>query len=99
MVFFLSFCFLCHCQTPIQELAHCRYVKRRATTGFREHAAVTEEAILDSIFQQAHSDLEVVKRQAIVYHLYSRKQKSVMDIPLETMLKQQAETAPYSAAS
>lgn len=78
---------------------HCRYVKRRATTGFRQHATETDTAVLDALRQQAQADLEVVKRQAIVYHLYSRKQRSVMDIPLETMLEEQAAAAPYSQSS
>ncbi|KAK9832894.1 hypothetical protein WJX74_001055 [Apatococcus lobatus] len=75
------------------------YVKRRATTGFRQHATEKDTAVLDSLRQQAQADLEVVKRQAIVYHLYSRKQKSVMDIPLATMLEEQAAAAPYSQSS
>lgn len=57
---------------------HHRYTKRRAGDSFRAHAAVTDAGKQQALWEQANKDLEVVKRQALVYSLYGRKQRSVM---------------------
>jgi hypothetical protein len=56
----------------------CRYIKRRAKEGFAESQSITDAAALEQLWQRAKEELEVVKRQAVVYGLYARKHKSVM---------------------
>ncbi|EIE26487.1 mitochondrial protein of LYR family [Coccomyxa subellipsoidea C-169] len=67
------------------------YVRRKAMEGFRAHKGETDEQTVSELVQDAKTELEVVKRQSMVYSLYARQQKSIMDIPLERVLKDQAE--------
>ncbi|CAN6470091.1 unnamed protein product [Victoria cruziana] len=57
-----------------------QYVRRRATDGFRDNCALTEASSISSAFADGKSQLEVAKRQAVVYSLYAPKVKSIMDI-------------------
>lgn len=56
----------------------CRYVKRRAREGFTEAQAVTDSAELARVWEQGRQQLEVVRRQSIVYGLYSRRHRHAM---------------------
>lgn len=76
-----------------------QYVKRKAREDFELHKHDQKESVVAKVWASARSELDVVKRQALVYHLYARKQKSVMDIPLATVLREQLATAPSSAES
>jgi hypothetical protein len=55
------------------------YIKRRAGEGFRLHAQESESALLNKAFSKARSDLDLAKRQSMVYGFY-QGQKSVMDV-------------------
>lgn len=55
-----------------------RYVKRKAREDFELHKHDQKESVVAKVWASARSELDVVKRQALVYHLYARKQKSVM---------------------
>ncbi|KAL3139602.1 hypothetical protein ABBQ38_003920 [Trebouxia sp. C0009 RCD-2024] len=74
------------------------FVQRKAKVDFRSHAAETDKAIVSKLWTQAKLDLEVARRQAVVYSLYGSKQKSVMDIPMVKVLQKQTEDAPYTTA-
>ncbi|KAI3435584.1 hypothetical protein D9Q98_001649 [Chlorella vulgaris] len=56
------------------------YVKRRAREGFTEAQAVTDSAELARVWEQGRQQLEVVRRQSIVYGLYSRRHRHAMDL-------------------
>lgn len=56
----------------------CRYVRRRAREGFREAAAVTDTTELAKLWEGAQQQLAVVRRQSVVYDLYSRRHKHAM---------------------
>eukprot|EP00890_Picochlorum_soloecismus_P000083 jgi/Picsp_1/1075/NSC_04558-R1_pinus taeda anonymous locus 0_14360_01 genomic sequence len=51
------------------------YIRRKSKEEFRDTVSNSGKD-LESI----QSDLEVVKRQAVVYSLYARKEKSIMDM-------------------
>lgn len=53
-------------------------MRRRAREGFHDAAALSEGAALQQLWQHAKQELEVVRRQSVVYSLYARKHKSVM---------------------
>ena len=53
-------------------------MQRKAKNDFRSHASETDQAAVAQLWSQAKADLEVAKRQALVYSLYGSKQKSVM---------------------
>lgn len=72
------------------------FVQRKTKADFRSNAKQTDKAVVEQLWLQAKQDLEVAKRQALVYSLYGSKQKSVMDIPMVKVLQKQAEGAPYS---
>ncbi|KAL6785671.1 ISD11 [Auxenochlorella protothecoides x Auxenochlorella symbiontica] len=59
------------------------YVKRRAGEKFRELPKGGSAEAVEAAFRRGCEELEVVKRQAVVYKLYARKQKSVMELPPE----------------
>ncbi|PSC72611.1 LYR motif-containing 4 [Micractinium conductrix] len=56
------------------------YVKRRARDGFRDAAAVSDPAELARLWGAGRAQLEVARRQAIVYDLFSHKHKHAMDL-------------------
>ncbi len=58
-----------------------RYVKRKARQDFRAHVDETDPAAADALWAQAKAELKVWQRQATVYSLYARPQKSVMVPP------------------
>lgn len=74
------------------------FVQRKAKADFRSNATQTDKTAIEQMWTQAKRDLEVAKRQALVYRLYGSKQKSVMDIPMVKVLQQQAKDAPYTPA-
>ncbi|DBB04048.1 TPA: hypothetical protein ACH3X1_013103 [Trebouxia sp. C0004] len=74
------------------------FVQRKAKADFRSNAAQTDKTAIEQMWMQAKRDLEVAKRQTLVYSLYGSRQKSVMDIPMVKVLQQQAEDAPYTTA-
>lgn len=55
-------------------------MQRKAKVDFRSHAAETDKAVVDQLWTQAKLDLDIARRQALVYSLYGSKQKSVMVI-------------------
>lgn len=57
-----------------------RYVKRKARDAFAASAPI-DIAGQQALLQRAKQELEAVKRQAVVYALYARKQRSVMVPP------------------
>lgn len=56
------------------------YAKRRTIDGFRQSRDLSDPSSIASAFSDGKSQLEVAKRQAIVYSLYAPKSKSVMEI-------------------
>ncbi|CAL5225167.1 g7948 [Coccomyxa viridis] len=64
------------------------YVLRRTKQDFRAHR---EDADASGFLSEAKDALEIVKRQAVVYSTYARKHKSIMDIPLTQVLRDQAD--------
>ena len=57
---------------------HGRYVKRRTKEEFRTHQHEADVQAVESFLTAAKAELEVVKRQALVYQMYARKHKSIM---------------------
>lgn len=53
----------------------CRYIKRRAREAFSSTPEPSKAAELMAVAKQ---EMEVVKRQAVVFNLYARKHKNVM---------------------
>lgn len=56
------------------------YVRRRAREQFKEASKVSDEGQSMELWSKGKETIEMVKRQAVVYQLYARKQKSVMDM-------------------
>ncbi|OAY84055.1 LYR motif-containing protein 4 [Ananas comosus] len=56
------------------------YVRRRSLDGFRENKELYDPAAAAAAFAAAKSQLEVARRQAVVYSLYAPKVKSVLEI-------------------
>lgn len=54
------------------------YVARRASEGFRKHAAETEPEVLSQLWKKAKDDLAISKRQSVIYTLYEAPHKSIM---------------------
>ena len=67
------------------------YVKRKAQDDFRAHRGESDPGRLSQLWSHAKAEFEAVQRQAIVYHLYARQHKSVMDVPLKQVLQAQSE--------
>jgi hypothetical protein len=65
---------------PFPAPATHRYVRRRAREGFKEAQAVQDSGELQHLWEQGRQQLEVVKRQAVVYSLYSRKHTHTMEL-------------------
>lgn len=67
----------CHLGSSVFFYFACRYIRRKSREEFKDTASKSAKD-LESI----QSDLEVVKRQAVVYSLYARREiKSIMDMP------------------
>ncbi|EFJ48483.1 hypothetical protein VOLCADRAFT_74585 [Volvox carteri f. nagariensis] len=58
------------------------YIQRRAKEGFQEAASITDITAVDALLQSGRQELEVVKRQSLVYRLYGRKVKNVLELDL-----------------
>ncbi|KAK5777094.1 uncharacterized protein LOC108479670 [Gossypium arboreum] len=56
------------------------YSKRRTIDAFRDNKNLTDPSQLSAAFSDGKAQLEVAKRQALVYSLYAPKVKSIMDI-------------------
>ncbi|KAJ1701596.1 hypothetical protein LUZ63_001375 [Rhynchospora breviuscula] len=56
------------------------YIKRRSLDAFRENKSLSDPSSLASAFSDGKAQLEVAKRQAVVYSLYAPKVKSIMEI-------------------
>ncbi|KAF6165189.1 hypothetical protein GIB67_000773 [Kingdonia uniflora] len=56
------------------------YAKRRTIDGFRGNRNLSDPSAISSAFSEGKSQLEVAKRQSIVYSLYAPKAKSVMEM-------------------
>ena len=68
-----------HVSLPGSPAVHIslRYISRRATEGFRA-AATNPEQATEALWKRAQEELSVVRRQSIVYGLYSRGIKNVL---------------------
>ncbi|KAF5839547.1 hypothetical protein DUNSADRAFT_520 [Dunaliella salina] len=53
------------------------YILRRARMGFHENKASPNA---DELVQQAREDLKMVQRQSLVYSLYGRGTKSILEL-------------------
>ncbi|XP_071723290.1 uncharacterized protein [Rutidosis leptorrhynchoides] len=58
------------------------YAKRRTVDGFRANRSLTDPNSVQAAFAEGKNQLEIAKRQALVYSLYTPKVKSVMEIQL-----------------
>ncbi|XP_027352840.1 LYR motif-containing protein 4B [Abrus precatorius] len=56
------------------------YTKRRTIDAFRQNATLSDPSAISSAFSHAKSQLEVAKRQAVVYSLYAPPLRSVMEL-------------------
>ncbi|XP_059303673.1 uncharacterized protein LOC132055728 [Lycium ferocissimum] len=56
------------------------YTKRRTIDGFRHNKDLTDPSKVTAAFSDGRTQLEIAKRQAVVYSLYAPKVKSVMEL-------------------
>jgi hypothetical protein len=63
------------------------YAKRRTIAGFQDNRALSDPAALAMAFVDGQQNLELVKRQAIVYNLYAPVVKSIMDLKASPVRK------------
>ncbi|KAL7114913.1 hypothetical protein ACP275_04G150800 [Erythranthe tilingii] len=56
------------------------YAKRRTVDAFRHNRRLSDPAEAATAFAEGKSQLEVAKRQAVVYSLYAPRVKSVMEM-------------------
>ncbi|XP_076902596.1 uncharacterized protein LOC143557396 [Bidens hawaiensis] len=56
------------------------YTKRRTIDAFRDNKTLTDTSSIAAAFSDGQSQLQVAKRQAVVYSLYAPKIKSIMDV-------------------
>uniref|UniRef100_A0A2P2IK86 Complex 1 LYR protein domain-containing protein n=1 Tax=Rhizophora mucronata TaxID=61149 RepID=A0A2P2IK86_RHIMU len=56
------------------------YTKRRAIDGFRQNKHLTDPSAISAAYSDGRAQLEVAKRQAIIYSLYTPSIKSVMEV-------------------
>eukprot|EP00262_Sarcandra_glabra_P010348 TRINITY_DN2555_c0_g1_i1.p2 TRINITY_DN2555_c0_g1~~TRINITY_DN2555_c0_g1_i1.p2 ORF type:complete len:103 (-),score=7.36 TRINITY_DN2555_c0_g1_i1:601-864(-) len=56
------------------------YAKRRTTDGFRQNRVLSDPTSVSSLFSDGKAQLEIAKRQSVVYSLYAPRSKSVMEI-------------------
>ncbi|KAK9823181.1 hypothetical protein WJX72_000887 [[Myrmecia] bisecta] len=71
------------------------YVKRKTKEDFRAHKAEADASVVEQLWTKAKSEYEIAKRQAVVYGMYARCQRSIMDVPLQAVLQEQASSGPY----
>lgn len=57
------------------------YAKRRTIDGFRRNKSLSDPSSIAQAFADANSQLQVAKRQAVVYSLYAPKVRSIMELP------------------
>ncbi|XP_065856464.1 uncharacterized protein [Euphorbia lathyris] len=55
------------------------YAKRRTIDGFRDNRNLSDPSAISAAFSDGKAQLEVAKRQMVVYSLYAPKIKSVME--------------------
>ncbi|KAK7295432.1 hypothetical protein RJT34_18341 [Clitoria ternatea] len=55
------------------------YTKRRTIDAFRENATLSDPASISSAFSHGKTQLQVAKRQSIVYSLYAPHLPSIME--------------------
>ncbi|KAL3748559.1 hypothetical protein ACJRO7_009748 [Eucalyptus globulus] len=56
------------------------YTKRRVLDGFRLSKGLADPSAIAAAFADGKSQLEVARRQAVVYSLYAPEVKSVMEV-------------------
>ncbi|KAI6683187.1 hypothetical protein NL676_029100 [Syzygium grande] len=56
------------------------YAKRRAADGFRRNRGLADPSAISAAFSDGKGQLEVARRQAVVYSLYAPEVKSVMEL-------------------
>ncbi|KAI3513353.1 hypothetical protein L1887_20684 [Cichorium endivia] len=56
------------------------YTKRRTIDAFNENKTLSNPSLVAAAFADGNYQLQVAKRQALVYAFYSPKVKSIMDI-------------------
>ncbi|OWM65245.1 hypothetical protein CDL15_Pgr008835 [Punica granatum] len=56
------------------------YMKRRTIDAFRSNGGLSDPQSVSAAYADGKLQLEVAKRQAIVYSLYAPKVKSVMEL-------------------
>ncbi|CAA6657421.1 unnamed protein product [Spirodela intermedia] len=56
------------------------YVRRRTIDGFRENRGLTDPSAIASAFSEGRSQLEIAKRQAVVYSIYAPQVKNIMEL-------------------
>lgn len=56
----------------------CRYILRASKESFREGSTLKDAAAVEKAFKHGQEELEVVKRQAVVYNMFSRHIKNVL---------------------
>ncbi|GBG59450.1 hypothetical protein CBR_g38475 [Chara braunii] len=75
------------------------YTKRRVREGFRETQNLQDPGARAQAFAKGKKDLEVVKRQSILYSLYSPPVKSIMELHPSSSSASLAAAAAASSAS
>ncbi|KAK1435845.1 hypothetical protein QVD17_01616 [Tagetes erecta] len=56
------------------------YTKRRTIESFRDNKTLSDPSTIATVFSDGNSQLQVAKRQAVVYSLFAPNIKSIMDI-------------------
>lgn len=59
------------------------YTRRRAAEAFRQNRTLADSPAAAAALAEGKKQLEVAKRQAVVYSLYAPKAKSVMDLKVQ----------------
>ncbi|KAJ7978481.1 LYR motif-containing protein [Quillaja saponaria] len=63
------------------------YTKRRTIDAFRQNQNLSDPSSVASAYSEGKTQLEIAKRQAIVYSLYAPEIKSVMEIKVQTLIE------------
>ncbi|XP_019167093.1 PREDICTED: LYR motif-containing protein 4-like [Ipomoea nil] len=56
------------------------YTKRRTVDAFRQNKALSDSSLVAAAISDGKAQLEIAKRQAVVYGLYAPEIKSVMEL-------------------